>query len=101
MTKNINKNDFLLREISREFHNNFIAMDSNELSDAESWMLKTVGDALRESGSEHFWNNGHYSWFINYPNEGRSIEQRIFLTNNGIIVFEDCEKGKMYRVCPK
>lgn len=69
-------------------------------SDAESWMLKVVGDAIRNRSSEHFWNNGCYSWFIYISKEVRSIEQRVFLTHNGILVFEDCTEEEMYRVHP-
>ncbi len=96
----INRENFALKEIDKEFRNSFIAKPHNEISDAESWMLKTVGDAIRKRSSMHFWNDGCYSWFYNYPDVGRSVEQRVFLTANGILVFEDCEKNKMFRVVP-
>ena len=96
----IDKEDFKLYKIDKEFHGDFIPKDSHELSNAESWMLKVVGDAIRKRSSEHFWNNGCYSWFIYISKEVRSIEQRVFLTHNGILVFEDCTKKEMYRVHP-
>lgn len=96
----IDKEDFKLYKIDKEFQGDFIPKDSHELSDAESWMLKVVGNALRKRSSEWFWNNGCYSWVINNREDKTSIEQRIFLTHNGILVFEDCTKKEMYRVHP-
>lgn len=98
MVQIISKDDFRFLEIDREFQKDFVAKDARELSAMECFLLRTVGDAIREKGSENFWNQGCYSWFINFPEKGKTVEQRVFLTRNGILMFEDCEQGTMFRV---
>ena len=67
----------------------------------ESFFLKLIGDVIRPKESEHFWANGYYCWFINDREKKTSFEQRVYITSNGIVVFEDCSKGQKFRVSPK
>lgn len=58
---------------------------AKDLSDFESSMLVLIGNAIRGSKSQHFWLNGAYSWY----KDGRQEKiDRVWLTKNGIAVFE-------------
>ena len=65
-----------------------------DLSDFESSMLVLIGNAIRGSKSQHFWLNGAYSWY----RDGRQEKiDRVWLTKNGIAVFEQETDGGHYR----
>ncbi len=95
MVQCVRKEDFRLVEIDKEFQKDFVAKDTHELSDMESYLLKLVGNVLRGPKSQNFWNSGCFTW---WEDERQSHEQRVFLTHNGILIFEDCKLGKMFRV---
>ena len=55
------------------------------MSDFEARMLELVGNAIRPRESQHFWSDGIYSWY----RDGRQEKvDRLWLTKNGILVFE-------------
>lgn len=95
MTTTINKNSFRFHEITEEFKENFKQQDWRELSDFQSQALKWAGDAIRSLRSEFFWSNGAYCW---YTDATQSKEQCVWMTTNGILMFEDVTKNKLYRV---
>jgi hypothetical protein len=45
----IQKSDFCLAETGKEYHKNFVA---------KAFLLKTVGDAIRQKGSDYIWKDG-------------------------------------------
>ncbi|MGN1173638.1 MAG: hypothetical protein ACI4SO_07610 [Muribaculaceae bacterium] len=71
---------------------------ARDLSDFESSMLKLIGNAIRGRNSQHFWLNGAYSWY----RDGRQEKvDSVWLTNNGIAVFEqeaDNGRYKYFRI---
>lgn len=58
---------------------------AKDLSDFESSMLELVGNAIRRQDSQHFWSDGAYSW---YRNERQEKKDRVWLTKNGIAIYE-------------
>lgn len=95
MMQTISKRDFEFIEISQEYKENFKAKDSHELTDLECWAMRLTGNALRGSKSQFFWSNGSYCW---YTDDKQDHEQRVFITINGCLMFEDLNTGEMYRV---
>ena len=79
------KSDIVLFEITQP--DSFLSSRKNarELSDFEASMLTLIGNALRCSGSQHFWSNGQYSWYRDGKQE--KID-RVWLTDNGIVILE-------------
>ena len=94
MTTMINKSSFRFHEITEEFKENFVATKWSDLSDFHAEALKWAGDAIRQSKSEFFWNNGCYCWYTNH----QTHEYCVWMTTNGILMFEDCTENKLYRV---
>lgn len=98
MTVLVQKSDFILAEIGKDYHKNFVAKDCLEVTHMGNFLLKTVGDAFREKGSDYIWKDGSYAWFTD---ESQSHMQRVFLTESGILILEDCNEERMWRVFPK
>jgi hypothetical protein len=67
---------------------------TKDLSDFESSMLILIGNAIRGRNSQHFWLNGAYSW---YRDERQEKIDRVWLTKNGIAVFEQETGDGHYR----
>lgn len=95
MVKLIKESDFILTKIDKEFWENFKPMRWNDLSDANCFTLRVIGDAIRPNGSQHFWSDGSYSWFVD---ERQDYEQRVWMTVNGTVMFEDCTANELFRV---
>lgn len=95
MKVGFSKKDFTLHFIEREYRKNFWEKrkENKDLSDAETFLLRVVGDALRGPKSQHFWCDGEYRW---YTDETQSHEQSVWLTDNGILMFSDLGKMKVY-----
>ena len=71
---------------------------AKDLSDFESSMLELVGNAIRPENSQHFWCDGAYSW---YRNEKQEKKDRVWLTKNGIAIYErETENGnyELFRI---
>ena len=68
MVQVISKGDLDFYLLPQEVCCDFVAKDTHELSDMESFLLKLIGDVIRPKESEHFWANGYYCWFINDNN---------------------------------
>lgn len=67
---------------------------AKDLSDFESSILILIGNAIRGSKSQHFWLNGAYSW---YRDERQEKIDRVWLTTNGVPVFEQETDDGYYR----
>lgn len=91
----LSKKKFELFEISEEGKDAFKEATNKELSDFHAEALKWIGDALRTYYSQHFWCDGSYCW---YTDETQSHEQCVFMTSNGIAMFEDITEKKLYRI---
>ena len=91
----LTKKNFKLWEIEKVSHNNFKMCDWHDLSDFQAVGLKWIGDALRQKESQHFWSNGAYCW---YTDGKQDHEQCVWMTENGIAMFEDITKGELYRI---
>jgi len=96
MIKTVSEADFRLVEIPKEDHKDFTAID--RLAVMQSFLLRTIGDALRDKGTEEFWIGGNYCWWVKKPEEGICLEYHVFMTDKSAVIFEDCESEKMYVV---
>ena len=95
MTKCIYKSDLGLFKIDDANKVNFIAKCWSDISDFQDFALRLVGDVLRPQGSQEFWNDGCYSWYVD---SRQSHEQRVWMTDNGIAMFEDCQTDELFRI---
>ena len=69
--------------------------ECKDLSDFEICMLELVGNAIRPRESQHFWSDGIYSWY----RDGRQEKvDRLWLTKNGILVFEKSLHDDVYKL---
>lgn len=91
----LTKKNFNLWKIEKVSHGNFKPFECHDLSDFQAQGLKWIGDALRQKESQHFWSNGAYCW---YTNGKQDHEQCVWMTENGIAMFEDITKGELYRI---
>lgn len=98
MTITIKRLDFRFVEIPKEDRKDNVALDSHALTPMQSFLLRMVGDAIRNAGTEEFWNRGYYSWWEKYPQEGKCLEFRVFLNEHNMVVYEDCQTGQMFLV---
>lgn len=95
MATMICKKDFRFYEITEESKGNFVATKWNDLSDFHAEALRWAGDAIRPLHSEFFWSDGAYCW---YTDGTQSHEQCVWMTTNGILMYEDVTENKLYRV---
>jgi hypothetical protein len=95
MATTIYKSDFFFHEITEEFKENFKEKSWHDLSDFQSQALKWAGDAIRPFKSQFFWCNGAYCW---YTDATQSNECCVWMTTNGILMYEDATENKLYRV---
>ena len=91
----IKPSDFKFYEILKSYHKNFEPIEWGELSDAWAQLLKWIGDTLRQSDSQFFWSGSCYCW---YTDGRQDHEQCVFMTANGLVMFQDITKGELYRV---
>lgn len=91
----LTKNDFNLCEIEKVSHCNFKQIEYHDLSDFQAQGLKWIGDALRQRESQYYWCYGSYCW---YTDDKQDHEQCVWMTVNGIAMFEDITKGELYRI---
>lgn len=91
----LTKKNFNLWEIEKVSHNNFKMCDWHDLSDFQAAALKWIGDALRQKESQYFWCNGAYCW---YTDGKQDHEQCVWMTVNGIAMFEDITEKRLYRI---
>lgn len=95
MATTIYRNDFNFYEIEEEYKQNFKPQNWHDLSEFHAQALKWVGDAIRQYKSQYFWSNGAYCW---YTDATQSHEQCVWMTVNGILMYEDVTENKLYRV---
>lgn len=95
MTKCVYKSDFTLIKIDEPDKANFIAKRWHELSNFQNFALRLIGDVLRQPNSVCFWNDGCYSW---YADHSQSHEQRVWMTETGMAMFEDCQTEELFRI---
>ena len=87
-----------LYEIPEDCQDSFVPKPYNEYSDMESFLLKLVGNVLRGKDSEWCWTDGCFEWWYNDRANGTSHHHRVFLMDNGILVYEDLTEHRMWRV---
>ena len=95
MTKVITKSNFGLFKIEEEYKENFKPMAWNNLSEFHIFSLRIVGDAIRPDGSIYLWTDGCYCW---WTDNKQATEQRVWITENGIAMFEDCQTDELFRI---
>lgn len=95
MKVTIYRESFDFYEIRNEHKQNFVHKTNRELGDAEQWALKTIGDAIRDYCSQHFWSDGCYCW---YTDETQEREDCVFMSTTGVVCYENRKSGKLYRV---
>ena len=91
----LSKKNFDFYEIEKEYKENFVESQWNDLSDFHAEALTWIGDAIRGAKSQHFWSNGCYCWFTD---ETQSVEECVWMTQNGIAMYEKITEGKLYRI---
>ena len=95
MKQIIEKSSFSLCKIDDEYKANFKPMRWEMISDAQKFLLRVVGNAIRSDSSVYFWVDGCFSWW----NDRKQVcEQRVWMTENGIVMFEDCWANELFRV---
>lgn len=95
MTKVITKSELGFFKIEEEYKENFKPMAWNNLSEFHNFSLRLIGDVIRPHGTVYFWNEGCYCWWVD---KKQSHEQRVWMTENGIAMFEDCQTSELFRV---
>lgn len=93
MNKCVYKSDFSLEKIDAPDRAKYIAKRWRDLSEFQKFALRLVGDVLRSQNSTCFWNDGCYSW---YADPRKCHEQRVWMTETGIAMFEDCQTDEVF-----
>lgn len=91
----LTKRNFDFYEIADEYKENFKETAWNDLSEFHAEALVWIGDAIRGAKSQHFWSNGCYCW---YTDETQSVEECVWMTQNGIAMYEKITEKKLYRI---
>lgn len=95
MVTMLTRRSFKLFEIEERAKQNFEEVKWHDLSDFHAEALRWIGNAMRQDESQHFWNNGAYCW---YTDDTQSHEECVWMTTNGIAMFEDITENKLYRI---
>lgn len=103
MIQIIDKESFSLVLIEDEYRDNFERRKGGTaLSDFESFSLKLIGKVMMPPKSEHFWCENDFRWWVRkYDKNGNpthDAEFAVWLTDNGICMYEDFDEGKLYRI---
>jgi len=76
--------------------------DATALSDFESFSLSVIGKAMMPPKSVHFWRNNDFRWWVRKydkdNNPTHDAEFAVWLTENGICMYEDFDENKLYRI---
>lgn len=91
----VSKKVLCFHEIPKDCVENFKEIHWTDLSDAQSTMLRWVGDAIRGRKSQFFWQDANYCW---YTDDTQSIEECVWFTDNNILMYEKITEKKLYRV---
>ena len=91
----LTKRNFDFYEIAKENKKNFRETHWTDLSEFHAEALTWIGDAIRGPKSQHFWHNGCYCW---YTDERQSMEECVWMTENGIAMYEKITEKKLYRI---
>lgn len=91
----LSKSNFKFFEIEEQYKENFKETSWTDLSDFHAESLKWIGDAIRGAKSQFFWSNGCYCW---YTDEKQSVEECVWMTQNGIAMYEKITEKKLYRI---
>ena len=91
----LSKSNFGFFEIADQYKENFVETNWHDLSDFHAEALKWIGDAIRGPKSQFFWSNGCYCWFTD---ERQSVEECVWMTQNGIAMYEKITEKKLYRI---
>lgn len=98
----IRKSELSLLKVNDENKCNFIPAKHNEISDFHAFCLRKIGDTLRPSGSEFFWCDGAFCWWVRRYDKNKNpvhdSEFSVWMTKNGSLMYEDNDKGDLFRV---
>lgn len=95
MVVTLSKSTFKLFEIEEQYKENFKEVHWTDLSEFHAESLKWIGDAIRGSKSQFFWSDGCYCW---YTDEKQNVEECVWMTINGIAMYEKITERKLYRI---
>lgn len=103
MIQIIEKENFNLHLIPEDCRENFKRRKgTTALSDFESFSLKLVGKVMMPPKTEYFWRNNDFRWWVRkYDENGNpsyDAEFAVWLTENGICMYEDFCENKLYRI---
>lgn len=103
MIQFIDSERFNLHLIEDESKENFKRRQgAGALSDFETFSLNVIGKALMPPKSEHFWRDNDFRWWVRkYDEKGNpthDAEFAVWLTENGICMYEDFDENKLYRI---
>ena len=103
MIQFVSRDDFKLYPIPEDCRENFKRkVGATALSDFESFALRVIGKAMMPPKSEHFWRDNDFRWWVRqYDKEGHpthDAEFAVWLTDNGICMYEDFDANKLYRI---
>lgn len=102
MIQFIEKENFNLHLIPEDCKENFKRRNAPSLSDFESFSLKVIGMAMMPPKSEYFWCQDDFRWWVRENYEDGSpkhdAEFAVWLTDNGIAMYEDFDANKLYRI---
>lgn len=103
MVQIIESERFNLNLIDEDCRDNFKRREgATALSDFESFSLSVIGKCLMPPKSVHFWCNNDFRWWVRkYDENGNPIhdaEFAVWLTENGICMYEDFDENKLYRI---
>lgn len=103
MIQIIESKRFNLLLVDEDCRDNFKRREGvGALSDFESFSLSVIGKAMMPPKSEHFWSENDFRWWVRkYDKNGNpthDAEFAVWLTDNGICMYEDFDEGKLYRL---
>lgn len=103
MIQIIEKERFNIHLVEEDCKDNFTRRkNATALSDFESFSLTIIGKAMMPPKSEHFWCENDFRWWVRkYDKKGNpthDAEFAVWLTENGICMYEDFDENKLYRI---
>ena len=103
MVQIIRSESFNLHLIDEDYRDSFKRRKgAAALSSFESFFLSVMGNALRPPKSIYFWLDNDFRWWVRkYDENGNpthDAEFAVWLTDNGIAMYEDFDEDKLYRI---
>lgn len=95
MTKCIYKQNLSLHPLPSYVIEDWKKNLCEHISDFNAFCIRLIGDVLRQPSSQHFWKDGKFMWFVDAK---QNHVQAVWMTNNGIAVFEDEKTREISRI---